>query len=314
MRIAIPKASLWPVSLRSWLRRNPVMLKELRARMRGKRAFWLLTIYLGLLSVLVSIIYIAYLSASGQPFASADQRQVVGKAIFGAVVWLELLVVSFVAPALTAGGISSEREHQTYDLLRTTLLPARSLVLGKFLSGLVFILLLLFAALPLHSLAYLIGGVSSQELWIAALVLVVTASAFCAAGIFFSSLVARTLVSTVLAYGVAIMLVFGLPLLALILAGLVSSAVGGFGQLGPLWEILVILGGWLLVSINPLATAIFTELILLEEQSLFLFHLPVSGAATLTLPSPWLPYVLIYLLLSVILLRLSVQRVKRAEK
>ena len=45
--------------LRRLLADNPVVLKELRGRMRGARAFIVLTIYLGLLGAFSSLIYVA---------------------------------------------------------------------------------------------------------------------------------------------------------------------------------------------------------------------------------------------------------------
>ena len=301
-------------SLGERFRRNPVVVKEMRARMRGNRAFVLLTIYLGLLSLLVALVYFAFTQSTTAANSISD-RQVFGKAIFGIVVFTQLLTISFVSPALTAGAISSEREHQTYDLLRTTLLTGRSLVFGKFFSGLLFVLLMLIAALPIQSLAFLFGGVAVEEFIIATILLVVSAIAFCAAGVFFSSFIKRTLVSTVLAYAFAIILVFGLPMLLLLVFGLLDALFGGLSsQIRPGGEILLFVVGWLLVSLNPLATAVATEVILLQEQSAFLFSLPLPSGITVTLISPWVPYVIFYLLLSLVLLWLSVRFVRRLEK
>jgi ABC-type transport system involved in multi-copper enzyme maturation permease subunit len=302
------------ISLGERFRNNPVVVKEMRARMRGNRAFVLLTIYLGLLSLLVALVYLAF-TQSASAVNSISDRQVFGKAIFGIVVFTQLLTISFVSPALTAGAISTEREHQTYDLLRTTLLTSRALVLGKFFSGLLFVLLMLFAALPLQSLAFLFGGVAVEEFIIATILLVVSAIAFCAAGVFFSSFIKRTLISTVLAYAFAIILVFGFPMLLLLVFGLLDALFGGFGsQLSTGGEIFLFVGGWLLVSLNPLATAVATEAILLEEQSAFLFSLPLPSGITVTLISPWVPYVIIFLILSLVLLWLSIRFVRRVEK
>lgn len=296
------------------LSQNPVMLKELRARMRGRRAFVLLTLYLVLLSLLVSLAYLIFLSSSSA-VGTVGERQILGKAIFGIVVGMQLLSVCFIAPALTAGAISSEREHQTYDLLRTTLLPARSLVMGKFLSGLIFVLLLLFAALPLQSLAFLFGGVALEEVLIGTAMLVVTAITFCAVGIFFSSLMARTLASTVLAYAFAILLVFGLPMLFMVFFSLFNVAVGGLsGPPGPAAEAMLLLAGWLLVSINPIATAILTEAMLLDQQTAFLFRVPLSNGVSIRLLSPWIPYLLANLMFSLGLLWISILRVRRVER
>ena len=194
------------------LTRNPVVLKELRGRMRGPRAFIVLTLYLLLMSGFVTLLYIVY-SASVNSAVSGNSGQVVGKFVFGAVVGIELLLVCFIAPAFTAGAISGERERQTYDLLRTTLLPAQALVLGKLASALSYVLLLLVAAFPLQSLAFLLGGVGPQEVVIATLLLVATAFLFGTSGIFFSSLMRRTLGSTVVTYAFALMATLGLPLI-----------------------------------------------------------------------------------------------------
>lgn len=300
----------------SWLERlrgNPVMVKELRGRMRGRRAHIVLTGYVLLLCLLVGAVYVTYISNS-QNTRSVNDQQGFGKAIFGLVVWMELLTVSFVTPALTAGSVSAEREHQTYDLVRTTLLPARSLVFGKFASAMLYIFLLLLAALPLQSVAFLFGGIGLAEFWIAILILVVTAINFGSAGVFFSSLLKRTLISTVLTYGYVFLVVFGLPLLILLgLAALpvLSQSAGGVPQPGA--EAFLVFTGWLVSTLTPLATAVITELILISSQSPFSINFPLSGGSQIHLISPWLPFVVLYLLSSVLLLAFSTRLVKRKD-
>ena len=298
-----------------WFNSNPLVLKELRSRMRGRKAFITLTGYVAIISAAVGLIYAIFLS-SNSPISSVDEQQMFGKILFGGVVWLELLSVCFMAPALTAGAISSEREHQTYDILRMTLLSPRALVMGKFLSGLMFLLLLLVCALPLQSLAFLFGGVALEEFLIAIVVLVVTAITFCAVGIFFSSFVSRTLVSTVLSYGFAILLVFGLPMVIIVVLSAGSALFSGVNSpnFTTFQQAMLVVLGWVVIASNPLATAIATEVILLEEQSAFLFVLPLNNAYSLPLPSPWIPYVILYLLLSFVLLVISTRMVRRSEK
>ncbi len=283
--------------------------------MRGRKAFITLTGYVAIISAAVGLIYATFLSSSS-PVNSVDEQRLFGKILFGGVVWLELLSVCFIAPALTAGSISSEREHQTYDILRTTLLSPRALVMGKFLSGLMFLLLLLLCALPLQSLAFLFGGVALEEFLIAVVILIVTAITFCAVGTFFSSFVSRTLVSTVLSYGFAILLVFGLPMMIIAVLGAGTALYPGFGgpNLTTFQQAMLVILGWIVVASNPLATAIATEIILLEAQSAFLYVLPLNNGYTLPLPSPWLPYIVLYLLLSFVLLLVSTRMVQRPEK
>jgi ABC-2 type transport system permease protein len=294
------------------LGRNPVALKELRSRMRGGRAFLLITVYLVILSALVGLVYFGFAAASSS-YMAPEIRQNMGKSIFGVVVLMELFLVMFISPGLTAGAISSEREQQTFDLLRTTLLPARSLVLGKLLAALSFIFLLLLAAVPLQSFAFLFGGVAIEEFLIANFLLVITALAYTALGLFFSSLLKRTLAATILAYGAAILVVFGLPFLVYSGVILASVILSNMSQIPPIWEMLAVIIVWLFISLNPLATALVTELILIEEQSAIYATLPLSANANFPILSPWISYSLFYFLFSLLLILLSIRLVKRVE-
>ena len=182
------------------LTENPVIIKELRGRMRGRRAFVLLSIYLGVISLLVGIVYIFIASESSYGYWDPDIRQTAGKAIFSTVVLLELSLISFIGPALTSSAITGERERDTFDLLRTTLLSARSLVFGKLGTSAIYLCLLILTALPIQSLAFFLGGVGFGELILSNFLLVVNAFFFCALGLFFSSFVRRTTVATVASY------------------------------------------------------------------------------------------------------------------
>jgi hypothetical protein len=76
------------------LGRNPVALKELRSRMRGGRAFLLITVYLLILSALVGLVYFGFAAASST-YMAPEIRQNMGKSIFGVVVLMELFLVMF---------------------------------------------------------------------------------------------------------------------------------------------------------------------------------------------------------------------------
>lgn len=299
-------------SLRQWLTRNPVVLKELRGRMRGPRAFVVLTTYLLLMSSFVTLLYVVYVTSTNNVYSNPGS-QLIGKFVFGAVVGIELLLVCFIAPAFTAGSISGEREHQTYDLLRTTLLTSSQLVLGKLASALSYILLLLVAALPLQSLAFLLGGVAPEEVLIATALLVATAFLFGTSGVFFSSFMKRTLASTVLTYAFALMATLGLPLIALTLVPL-NSFLFYNGPQGPISQAVLILGFWALVSTNPIATAIATEVLIVEEHTLFLYNMTLDNGAILPLISPWIPFVIFCFVLGALMVLLSVLAVRRSER
>jgi ABC-2 type transport system permease protein len=162
---------------------NPILTKDLRGRMKGSRAFILLTAYIAVLSIFIGLIMLAFM-VSGSYLPRPGASQVISKTLFAAILGMELLIVCFLSPALTSGAISAERERQTYDLLRTTLLSALELVLGKLFSALAFIVLLLVAALPLHSIAFLFGGLTIHEFTIGTLILFVCALTFSSVGLF----------------------------------------------------------------------------------------------------------------------------------
>src|SRR2546421_3816804 len=91
--------------------RNPVVIKELRGRMRGMRAFVVMTVYLALMSGFVTLLYVLYSSSQNYyGYASGGQ---IGRVLFVGIVGTELFLVTFIAPTFTAGAISGERERQT---------------------------------------------------------------------------------------------------------------------------------------------------------------------------------------------------------
>ncbi len=308
---APPRGRL-PRSLRALLTANPVVLKELRGRMRGPRAFVVLSVYLLLMSAFVTLLYLVYILSMDNVYSGASS-QAVGKFVFGAVVGIELLLVCFIAPAFTAGAISGERERQTFDLLQTTLLSAHALVLGKLASALSYIFLLLIAAFPLQSLAFLLGGVSPEEVLIATGLLVATAWLFGASGVFFSSFMRRTLGSTVLTYAFALLATLGLPLILVAVVPIIGVFSYNWSP-GPWLQAVLVYGVGLLIAINPIATAVATEVILISNQSAFYFTIPLNNGFALPLISPWLPFMLFCFVFGWLMTFASILAVRRAER
>jgi ABC-2 type transport system permease protein len=298
------------------LRRNPITLKEMRSRMRGRRAFVVLTLNVFLLGGLVSLIYMAY-AASAQVMSSPSSLQALGKAIFATTVGMQLLITCFTSSSAAVGAISSERERQTFELLRTTLLPARSLVLGKLAAAVLFNLLVILSAIPIASLSFFFGGITLEEITIASVFLIVTAVAFSTIGLFFSSLLRRTSQATAVSTVFTLLLVFGLPVFMLIVQGLLTTMVYVSTQTGlPSVEAEmtrnVVL--WLLISISPLSAGAATLATLLDSQSVLSMTMTLSNGTSVTYPAPWITYTVIYLLLSLFLIWLSIRAVKRVDK
>lgn len=294
---------------------NPVILKELRGRMRGRQAFWVLTGYLSLLGLVIGITYVSLAQdASHSPAWDPDYLQGLGKGIFGTVVILELFMVSLIGPALTAGAITSERERQTFDLLRTTSLSARSFVFGKLGSALAYLLLLIFAALPIESLAFVLGGVGLEEILVSSLMLVVTAVFYCALGLLFSSFMKRTSGASVLSYVTIVLsyVLLGVAYFLIALLGFNSSATGRAAR--AVMEDIAMVSAYLLASTNPLLAAIISEMNLIEEQSVFLMEIPLTSGPHIHLPAPWIIFIVLHTLLALSFIGLSILFVRRPDR
>jgi ABC-2 type transport system permease protein len=176
-----------------------VGVKELRGRMRGRRTFVILTVYLLLVAGFAWMVE----TLTERTFASGFNSSIsasadIGRAMFFAIVFLLTLATLILAPASTAGAISLEREKQTLDLLATTPISSLAIVLGKLLSALSWIFLLLLASIPVVALVFTFGGVAPEDVLRAYAVLLVTALAFGAMGLFVSALVKRTQAATVI--------------------------------------------------------------------------------------------------------------------
>lgn len=193
--------------MRGALQPNPIIVKELRSRMRGGRPYLILTGYLlGLSLVAYGVLRIFQGQAqNGMQIISAH----VGQGLFAALALAETLLIVFLTPALTSGAISSEREQLTYDLLIATPLRPGRILSGKLIAALWYVLLLIFAAVPLGSLVLLFGGVAPRDLAKALLLLLLTALATGMLGLLCSALARRTLRATIMAYLVIITVIVG---------------------------------------------------------------------------------------------------------
>lgn len=191
---------------------TPVLLKELRASLRGSRAALLITLYVGLALITMRLIYgaVADQSGLGAPIFNAQ----VGQALFiGLALAVQGLTI-FLAPATTVNSVSAEYERRTYELLAATPITPAQLVVGKLLTGLAFVLLLLMAALPLFSIVMLFGGVTLGDITRVLAVLLATAVVGAVLGVFCSALARQTYMATLLCYALLVALVGGTLLAA----------------------------------------------------------------------------------------------------
>ncbi len=180
---------------------NPVLVKEMRTRMRGARAYWLIFGHVMLLSVILLISYLTWLQirayAGGYPMAGGAP---LGRRLFQAMFTAQAVMITLITPALTAGMLTLEREQRTFELLVLTVLRPREIINGKLLSAFGFVLLLLTASLPLAGICFMLGGVAPQEVAVVYLLLALSSLVYGSVGILFSSMLRSTAMSTAATY------------------------------------------------------------------------------------------------------------------
>lgn len=194
---------------------NPIVAKEYRSRMRTWRSPLAMTVYILLIGGLGWAIFSAMASSARSGY-NGGQAANYGQGLFIYLLVFQMILLTFITPALTAGAISSERERQTIDLLFVTRIPPFSILWGKLLASMSFVLLLLLLSIPIFSLVFLFGGIELDQVLAAFLVTAVTALTLGIVGIACSTAFRRTLTSTVAAYGTALVLVAGTLLVGLL--------------------------------------------------------------------------------------------------
>ncbi|MGQ9547224.1 MAG: ABC transporter permease [Roseiflexus sp.] len=278
---------------------NPILIKDLRSRMRGARAYILLTIYLTILAGVTLLLYAAVAGSAGNDLNAGRQ---IGRALFLTIATVALIEVCLITPVLTSGSIAGEKERQTYDLLVASLLTPWQIVWGKLTSALAFALLLIVAVVPVMSLAFLFGGVGLTEVLIAIVGLVMTAILYATIGLFWSALLRSSLGATSFAIGTVIAILLGIPFLIVIVT-LILGANAPSSLLDSHWFIYI---SRLFIALHPFIALGTTASQLSNGESPF-FEIARTSTANIVVPSPWLLYTILSMIATAILIVSSVR-------
>ena len=260
-----------------------LLTKELRLRLRRERTIWVLISYL-LVMTLLGFLFISRNNPSNGYTVST-----LGYGLYTLLVFVQLSLIMFITPAFTTTSINGEKERQTFDLLLCSRLSAFELVAGKLVAGLANAFLLIAASIPLFSLVFFFGGVGPAQVLQTTLVFIDTAIVVGTFGLFCSTLLKRPPVSTAIAYMFCIMWVITPWLLSFLL------------QLNVPF------------NNNAQATLIFIGNPILAMISTFTIGpgSPLSSYSFYgTSLAPWITFIIINLLLTIVLLLLSVWLVK----
>jgi len=269
---------------------NPILIKEMRTRMRGKRAFVVLTIYITLLSLILSLIFLVI--TKNAPAMIVNQM---GKVLTPVMIYVQMGLICLIAPTFSASAISSEREQQTFDLLVASLAKPTTIVFGKVGASLSYLLLTLFGSLPLIALTYSLGGVDLADIAKSYLVMLMAGVTFCSLSFLWSTLIRRGVMAQLTSIIAVIFLVAALPALALFFSALAGSFSGG-----PSNTFINMM--FLLMRTNPFAAIASLIPGFPVPNTIWMHGVPI-----------WVTQVIFYLLVTALSLWLSLRRIERAR-
>ena len=187
---------------------NPIVAREVRTRMRSLRTAVIVLVFLTALGL---VAWSAYASATSASLAPAARGRA-GVTVFAALSGVAMALLALIVPGLVGGALSSEREHQTLDLLLCTRVRPWRIVVGKLVASLIFVGFLLVAALPIIATIAILGGVEIGDVLVVAVITVATTLLLGSLAICCSAIARRTAVSIVLAYALTFLL-FVVPVL-----------------------------------------------------------------------------------------------------
>jgi len=182
---------------------HPILRKELLTRLRSRKAFVALGVWIILNGGAMSFSWAAsHLSHSEDSGVARTYRLV--RSAFYTVTFGQLLLVAAVAPGFAVGAFTTERKQGTHDLLLTTPIRPISIAFAKLLSCACVMVFFVVSSLPALSMVLLFGGVTGTELLLLSATIVTAIFYFSAIGLCFSAwckTTARAALATYLVVG-----------------------------------------------------------------------------------------------------------------
>ncbi len=138
---------------------GPILDKEMRVTSRRKRYFVLRVVYLALLLIILAMAWADTISNNQSSLMTVSRMAIAGQMLTSFVVWFQFIGLQVVAVIMLSTAISEEIYHKTLGVLMTTPITAAQIVLGKLLSRLWQLMLLLGISLPVLAMVRVFGGI-----------------------------------------------------------------------------------------------------------------------------------------------------------
>ncbi|GMQ60074.1 hypothetical protein AN1V17_44740 [Vallitalea sediminicola] len=188
-----------------------IILKEAKIKMRSWKSVAMIVSYVtflafGVIVMLSSTLYSVYNNDLGENY----------KNIYMTITIIQVLMISFIVPIIASGAISLEREKQTLDILLSTNMRPISIIMGKLMTTVSVVLLLIVTSLPIFSFVFLFGGLNISSILSMLVFYIIISFFFGSIGVFFSTLFKKTITSIVLTFLVMMFLTIGTIIIPII--------------------------------------------------------------------------------------------------
>lgn len=192
---------------------NPVYGKEIKLRVRSVK-FAMTILFFNLALIAIALFWFEVLFNVNMN-SRIDYSGAVK--VYFILICLEAAMVAFLVPVFTAGSIAGEREKQTLEILLTTVLKPMQIVIGKLMSSISMVILLVFSSLPVISIVFTIGGINMANLMQFVFIIIVMSLYIGSIGMYSSVLLKKAVPATVLAFGV-LMIICGVTVIVVFVA------------------------------------------------------------------------------------------------
>jgi len=177
---------------------GPLFGKEL-LEMARRRRYFIVRVAIGV--VLLAGWYIALQGRSPTvSYKNLASLSAVGEGLFRAWASWSLWGVVILTPMLVSGVIAAEKDGRTFEILLTTLLTNREILVGKAVSRLLLLLILLASSVPILAVASLYGGFDVAQVAIAAAVISTTALFVVVVSLYYSSITFKPYIALMRTY------------------------------------------------------------------------------------------------------------------
>ncbi|MDO4330067.1 MAG: ABC transporter permease subunit [Lachnospiraceae bacterium] len=188
------------------MRGNPVYKREMTVSSRSIRVSVIMMVFNSILA-LVALLNMYSMTSQVRVTAEISYASFLDLYVFVAAI--EFLMLVFIMPALTSGSISGERERQTLNLMLSTQMTPFQIVIGKLMSSMVNMALLVVSSFPVFSLVFVYGGIRITDLALLLLLYLAVALLSAGLGLCFSAVCRRSTVATAISYGFLVFLIAG---------------------------------------------------------------------------------------------------------